>query len=287
MPDFCDHQSSDTTKLLLIGESGVGKTGALASLIKAGYKLRILDFDNGLDILRGVLGTYKPQPGQVIFETLTDKRKAVNGKPIPDGLPVAFAKGLDLLTEWKLPERKIKTTNLAGEEVEKVLPAYNLGKITSWGSDVVLVIDSLSLMGDAALRHVLALNGRLLTAPQLNDWGDAIRMLEDTLGLLYSDAIRCHVIITSHITFVGADDAGGVQKGYPNALGSKLPPKVGRYFNAVLGVRTKGSGANVKRVIRTQSEGLVEFKNPAPLKVPVELPIETGLADYFKIVQEG
>ena len=52
MPSLANHQSNEFTKLLIEGDSGSGKTGALASLVKAGYKLRILDMDNGLDALK-------------------------------------------------------------------------------------------------------------------------------------------------------------------------------------------------------------------------------------------
>ena len=55
MPALSDHQSSQTTKMLFIGDSGSGKTGALASLAAAGYNLRILDVDNGVDILANLL----------------------------------------------------------------------------------------------------------------------------------------------------------------------------------------------------------------------------------------
>ena len=51
MPKGSAHTSAIITKMLLIGASGSGKTGALASLAAAGYKLRILDYDNGLDFL--------------------------------------------------------------------------------------------------------------------------------------------------------------------------------------------------------------------------------------------
>ena len=55
MPPIGSHQSTNSTKLMLLGESGAGKSGALASLVTAGYKLRILDFDNGLDTLKNYL----------------------------------------------------------------------------------------------------------------------------------------------------------------------------------------------------------------------------------------
>jgi adenylylsulfate kinase-like enzyme len=51
MPKASDHKSANLTKLLYIGDSGTGKTTSMASLVKAGYKLRILDFDNLLDSL--------------------------------------------------------------------------------------------------------------------------------------------------------------------------------------------------------------------------------------------
>ena len=51
MANISKHKSTSVTKLLLCGVSGSGKTSALASLANAGKKLRILDYDDGLDIL--------------------------------------------------------------------------------------------------------------------------------------------------------------------------------------------------------------------------------------------
>ena len=50
MASIKNHTSVDVTKLLLVGDSGSGKTASLATLANAGYKLRILDYDNGLDL---------------------------------------------------------------------------------------------------------------------------------------------------------------------------------------------------------------------------------------------
>ena len=107
-------------------------------------------------------------------------------------------------------------------------------------------------------------------------------MIEAVLAALYSTAIKCNVIVNSHITFVGEDAA---LRGYPNTLGQKLPPKVGRYFNTVLMVKTIGTGPGAKRLIHTQSEGLVELKTPAPGIMPRTLPLDTGLATFFSLVK--
>ena len=87
MPALKDHHSSSTTKLLFVGDSGAGKTGALASLADAGYKIRILDLDNGVDVLRDLLtsGKYsKSAIENVDYVTITETMKNQGGKLIPE-----------------------------------------------------------------------------------------------------------------------------------------------------------------------------------------------------------
>lgn len=62
---FSEHPASSRIKVMIIGDSGSGKTTALASLANAGYKLRILDFDSGLDILHH----YLEEPDNVNYHT--------------------------------------------------------------------------------------------------------------------------------------------------------------------------------------------------------------------------
>src|SRR4051812_44359341 len=88
MPPLANHQSAKTTKLLLMGDSGTGKTGALASLADAGFNLRILDFDNGIDALFNYLTDPKSKyskesSARVHYRTLTEQMRNVNGMLIP------------------------------------------------------------------------------------------------------------------------------------------------------------------------------------------------------------
>ena len=46
-----NYKADKPIKMLVIGDTGTGKTGALASLANSGYKLHILDYDNCLDFL--------------------------------------------------------------------------------------------------------------------------------------------------------------------------------------------------------------------------------------------
>lgn len=262
MPSLDNLATSAPVKMLMIGDSGTGKTGALTSLVKAGYKLRIQDYDNGLDIL--VSQIKKLPNGAELLKTvkylpLQDKLKAMAGNVVPVGTPNAFQRGLEALNKWEDGDDK-------------------LGSVMDWGKDTILVIDSMTLMSNAALRRVLALGGHSGKNPEIQEWGEAMRQVEETLALLYSDYIKCHVIIISHITYIETE--GGKNAGYPSTLGNKLPPKVGRYFNTVVQVKKSGTGTNVKRVILTQPTGTVEVKCPWVFDKS-ELPIETGLAELF------
>lgn len=266
MPKLSAHVSQDVTKLLLIGDSGTGKTGSLVSLIKAGYKLRILDFDNGLDVLVNLLRE-EPNADQLLsnvtYATCIDKLKTVAGQIVPDGVPQAFPRAMNLLTNWKTEDE-------------------DLGPVASWGSDTILVIDSLTFMSRAAFLFTEVSQG--FKDPR-QTYGEAQKKIENALGILYSPVVKCNVIVISHITFV-EPEGSAVAKGYPASIGSALSPRIPRYFNTMLQVIVKGAGANAKRVITSVPSGLVDIKTPLPPnKLPAELPIETGLADFFKILR--
>src|SRR5215470_12003930 len=128
MPTLQDHQSNEYVKLLVEGDSKSGKTGALVSLVKAGYDLRVLDYDNGLDVLKQYIRRDCPaRLGSVEFRTLRDKRKATVEGPIIDGAPKAFVTGLQMLDRWKYDD-------------------VDLGVPATWGPDYILVVDSLTFL---------------------------------------------------------------------------------------------------------------------------------------------
>jgi hypothetical protein len=71
-------------------------------------------------------------------------------------------------------------------------------------------------------------------------------------------------------------------------VGKALNNTVGRYFNTLFLVKTVGSGDSTKRVICTRNTfaGTAQVDLASvDLEVPKELPIETGLADYFRAVK--
>lgn len=297
MPTISTHQSKDTTKLLYIGDSGAGKTGSLAALAAAGYNLRIIDLDNGLDILKNYLtdpnSIYVKQDAQcasrVYFKTLTDEMKNLSGKLVPKTATV-WTRAIQSMMEWK-------ETDAEGKE-------FSLGKILDWGPKDVLVIDSLSMLSTAALNFHLSMNGALGVTRTSNearrDIGAAQNLLRDFLNMIFDSTIKCNVILTSHITFVTETGGGPAQagegsfqsspaQGYPSAIGRALSPHIPRYFNSVLIARTMGVGTAVKHIIYTSAQSIggqvINAKSSAPLRVKDSYSIETGLAEYFRAVR--
>src|ERR1700690_2534917 len=101
MPSIAEHQSNLYTKLLLLGDAKSGKTTSLASLVAAGYKLRILDMDNLLDGLKERVMAECPEKAEnVDFVTIRDKYKTGPLGPQIDGTAKAFIQEMKMLDHW-------------------------------------------------------------------------------------------------------------------------------------------------------------------------------------------
>jgi hypothetical protein len=259
MPSLANHQSNEFTKMLLEGDSGSGKTGALASLVKAGYKLRILDMDNGLDSLKSfVMHECPDKVGNVEYRTIRDDYTASAVGP-KVAKPKAFVEALKMLDHWKYD-------------------GIDLGDPAAWGSDTILVVDSFTFLCDSAYEWAVGLNP---TAKDPRQWyGAAQGAAESVLALLTSSNFKSNVIVISHVKYV--DNPDGTRKGYPTAIGSALSPVIPRYFNSVALCQTSAAG---KRTIQTVATAMIDLKNSKPFEMAKSYPIETGLAEYFGVLR--
>ena len=265
MPALSQHQSNVFTKMLIMGDSGTGKSGALASLVKAGYKLRILDFDNGLDVLKQFV--YKDCPeniDNVEYRTLQDKLKATPLGSVIDGAPKAFPTALKMLDRWKYDD-------------------VDLGVPAEWGPDCILVIDSLTFASKAAFdfREGLVIKGHSGKYDERMVYFDAQMAIEKVLATLKGENFRTNVIVIAHVKYIERED--GTRKGYPTSVGSALSPNIPTYFNTVALCETKAGG---KRTIQTVATAMIDLKNPKPFAMAPSYPIETGLADFFAVLRE-
>lgn len=260
MPSLDTLIASPVTKMLLMGDSGTGKTGALAALVKAGYKIRMIDMDNGWESLAAAVKNTCPEKlNTVEVESFRDKYKSTLAGPMLDGTPSAFVNALKLLDHWKVGDK-------------------DLGKPSEWGPECVLVLDSLTFFADAAYNWAKFMNPGVKDNRQI--YYGAQEGVEHALALLTGESFKTNVIVTAHIKFIDMPD--GTKRGYPTAVGSALSPTIPRYFNSVACCQTKPGG---KREIQTLSTAIMDLKNPASFKMANSLPIETGLADFFKTLR--
>lgn len=261
MPTLADKDTIKAVKLLIAADSGSGKTGGLASLVnELGLELFILDYDNGLDPLFSFV---KPDKRHLVhYVTLQDKIGL--GPKGPFTVKVdSFGRGLSMLNNW-------------------VDGAQSFGGIHSWGPDRVLVFDSLTMMGNAAMRAEISMRGKTDLKPRSEKGyadpreiiGDAANDLEGLFAAIYDDKIRCHVVLLSHIRELGTKDN---PINFPSAVGATLPKVLGRYFNTLIGMKKIGTN----RVFTTEDAILT---TKCPVKLPLTLPISNGLATIFKAI---
>jgi hypothetical protein len=252
MPTLDNHQSDKFTKLIYIGDSSTGKTGSLVSLLAAGYKFKILDMDNGLETLKIYARQSQLDLSGVEFETYRDQYRSTTAGPLIKGQPKAFTDAMSKMTEWS--------------EIED--------------DKTIFVLDSLSAYGRAAYAWANGLN------PGVNDkrqiFFAAQQAVESSIALRTGDNFKMNVIIISHVNYKEVTE--GVTKGHANAIGSALGPVIPRYFNTLLLAEVSGAGKNVRRKIKTLPTGVIDLKIPSP-QAEAEYPLETGLADIFKLLK--
>lgn len=302
MPSIVDIAAAPA-KIVLVGKSGAGKTGSLASLVAAGYNLRILDTDNGVKVLHNLLTDSHYPYAKIIRQREIDLAKAVHFIPISTEMRLRHI-------SRKLPNDKVIIEKLlapaSAEAWTTMLDKLDqwkdgetdYGPVRSWDTSSVLVIDSFSTLAMCAYYFNQQLNGRLGAREEGYDYqrdiGGAQAQLRRLLELLFDSSIACNVVLITHITWV--DDSQGVASrprvadadgnfilskadGYPSAIGRALSPKIGIYFNDTYIARSNGSGLNVNRTISTVPQEGVLTKNSAYLER--EYPVGHGLASIF------
>lgn len=298
------NQDADSpAKILLVGKSGAGKTGAQASLVAAGYNLRIIDTDKGIRPLRSLLTDPHYPYAKIIRERGINLDHAVRFIPIDTAMKLRTV-------QMTLPSgNKTSQTLLAPADAKawtRVLSLLDnwkddeleLGPVSGWGPQDVLSLDSFSTLAKSAYYFSQSMNGRLGARDTGNDYrrdvGEAQSQLTRLLELLYDSTIKCNVIVISHITWV--DESQGVATrpkegetiismpdGYPSAIGRALSPQMGKYFNDAYIARSEGTGQSVRRTISTVPQDGVIAKNSVYLDR--EYPVTTGLAQIFAAIR--
>lgn len=225
-------------RTMLLGTTGVGKTYSLGTLADLGLNIRILFTEPGME---------------TIAQYFKDR-----GKPVPDNVQWKYiapaAPSWDAMIQSATKINQLSFKALAElsdinkkeyDEFIRILSALanfvsdrdgrSYGAADSWGTDTVLVVDSLSGLSMAAMNLVTGSK----PVKSMADWGVAISNLEFLLTKL-TTALQCHFVLTSHLERETDEVTGGTTL-MASTLGKKLAPKIPRFFSDVIHCKREGN----------------------------------------------
>ncbi len=295
MPEPFSLTAGDGKKILIVGDPGTGKTGMLAALVAAGFKLRSLDCDYGksAEVIEGLLRSdaypYRAYmekhnitpdysfipfniPMGLVEISVADGKKTRKETVIGPTSGAAFNKIFSVLTNW---------TDENGEI---------FGNAGTWGPDTVISVDTISSLGEMGVIYSQFLNNHPGAIDDAfgRDNSAAQKWVSNLLTMLCSTVIKCNVIVNAHITRVDTTSEVPVNpvqrmmekkifdaKGYPKVLSRAFSTQIAKYFNNLFIAREEFN----RRTISTISADNITAKGPAWLEP--SYPIETGLLEIL------
>lgn len=283
-------------KAIIVAEPKTGKTGSIASLVNAGYRVIVAAFDPGYDIL---LNLIEPEVQKNLIILPFSDRKGFQGPQSRItvgniGEPLAFAKFANFLNDGKARQAACQ----GGEIVD-------LGPSDKWGRDTFLVIDNLTSMSECAMSRLLAQLGRDRLRRTRKDWGSSAAEVDDVLIQMTSEFFSYHLIVLAHWQVQGPrewedEDKNNIEKSdynnelrkaeaeliptkmVPMSIGRKLSKNLISHFPSALWAEVNDRGERIFNLAPTSVRDSGVPVRPGTL--PKTLPIETGLLTIFNAV---
>ena len=259
MPKF--EASKLPPRVLICGEPAAGKTGALAQLANAGYRVLLHDFDSNSRVLASYL---KPGAADVYVNTYAVAK--ITNTNLFAGSGTATKQALDsmrlfckMLEHWKTDSE-------------------DLGPTSKLTSKDVIVIDSGTFLGEMML---LAAHEDPETKRDLRSlYNVAGRYYGAILDHLTGPKVAAYVIVLTHLMQTGdKDDQGkiiGKSRDIPVGIGEKFSKKMQTYFSDIWHLEV---GRDGKRSFKTSATDRASLRTSVPnLIKPVE---EFDLASLF------
>lgn len=183
-------------KAIIVAAPKTGKTGAIAALVNAGYRVILAAFDPGYDILLNLIDEDKRQ--NLIILPFEDRRGSlVTGAKSTItvgtiGEPVAFPKFVNFLNDGLARRAKCQ----GGDVVD-------LGASETWGTDTFLVVDNLTSLSKSCFARLLHAQGLNKQTRRRRDWMLAQDEVDDVIMQLASSFFNYNLIVLAHWTVQG------------------------------------------------------------------------------------
>lgn len=280
-------------RMLITGFPGTAKTGALACLVNAGFKLRVLDYDGNYAPLLQYVDADKLKNIDIV--TLEDNIGFTGQFVGVKGAPTAFVRGVQLLDRWRYEDPN-------GTEVdEKTGKRFtDLGASKDWGPDTIVLLDGITGMGEASKARGMFMANKTPLNMSQGVWGLAMQEQMNFIKRLTNASVRHHVIAIAHMKMIGpkeitqSDDAvtQAIKEAradliptrfHPSALGRELPPTIAGEFPIVVNIELKAKGNKVYRRFNVVPREDMDLKLPVKQIASLgELGPRSGLLTLFK-----
>ena len=224
--------------VLLQGESGVGKTHSIGTIVDTGLEVFYVALDPGRESLAGYYRDKgKPIPENLHWATVRTVPQGFNelidiSKKINQFTFEMLTKMTDA-NKRKYDQHTQLLTLLSSFTDERT--GKNYGAVDSWNTDRVLVIDNLSGFSDIIMNNVTG--GKPVKGQ--NEWGVAQQQVEVFLKML-TDGCRCHFVMLAHVE-KELDEVNGGMRIMSSTLGKKLAPKLPKMFSDVILAEREGT----------------------------------------------
>lgn len=236
--------------LLVIADSGGGKTHAIITALLAGMTVRILSAEsNCLPVVQKILKLYesmvkagKAKPlreGQ--FAICVPDRPKKTAEDMAKSSESSLTKSIDAAFKSN-PLNRAKHNRFANicksqASFVDTFTGVDYGKVDDWGEDTLFMVDSMTILCESILAHIVG-DKVAISQPE---WGTAQGVLMQYLSFLTED-LACSVYMTAHPN-KEIDINLSVTRIYPSNLGQALNPKIpGKFTEVVWGYREEEKG---------------------------------------------
>lgn len=286
-------EAGDSLRIMIGGWPKGGKTGAIAALLNAGWKVRMLDYEGNIDPL---LNYAKPEALKNLdIATFQDKQTSDGATAFDsDAEPkkMAYAQALQQMKDWVTDDGK-------GEKI-------SLGPSYKWGNDTVVVVDNLTRLGEAAFMRARRILNKKAGMSDVKVWGLAVDEEVAFLKWLARKTNKFHLVVLAHWQMLGPDvpmsamseddEIKDLKKQIATERAQMLPTKlfpkgvtkensrnINSLFPVLLEAKRVVNGSKVKRVLLTETDEEIDLAFPVP-GAEKSYPIETGLATIFELL---